>query len=158
MQTTPSNPETSRRPLRLLVKTLLAACVFAGTIAGTAQPAHAANSIAGCFFMEDGNLSPYPVTVHLIVALPGAPAWSFTGISQRLTNGCVGISMPYQYRSNHYAALYVSDPSFGGILRGSTTYVFPGNYVPNLQFGVLKYVCGTYLAGCGPSPSMRPRP
>src|SRR4030095_557634 len=64
MEPPSSNPTASRRPRRrLLVKTLLAACVFAATITGSAQPAHAATTVLGCFLMEDGNLSPYPVTV-----------------------------------------------------------------------------------------------
>ena len=144
MKPTSSNP-TTRRTLRgLLASTLLGLCVFAGTIAGTAQPAQAATVVAGCFLMPDGHIPNYPLTVNLMV-------WTGFGwntINSRVTtNGCVVIPMTLGYE-NHWAILYVNDHNFGGSLVGWTDYAEPGYVSDFVGWGYLQIRCGGLVNTC----------
>ena len=145
MQNTPSNPMTFRRLRRYLTSTLLAVCAVAGIIAGTTQPAHAATSVHGCFFYENGDVPADPITVQLLVWVGNG--WRFLN-SARMTNGCVSIPMTLGYEY-HTAILYVHDQNFGGTIYGSSQYYADPGLEPDwVGFGILRYTCAGRVRGC----------
>jgi len=146
MPNTSSNPTTFRRLRRCLTSTLLAVGVFAGTIAGTAQPAHAAGSVMGCFIIN-GSIPAYPLRVQLLVWMGGA--WRVLNDGYRLTNGCVTIPVTLGYY-NYPVALYVYDGNYGGTFYGWSAFydARPGTHYSPLGIGTLSYTCTGIVNAC----------
>jgi len=145
MKNTPSNPTTFRR-LRRLTSTLLALGVFAGTIAGAAQPVHAASWVSGCFTLG-GRAPAYPISVELRVYT--ARGWIIINNGYKTSSdGCVRIPMTLGY-NGYYAMLYANDRNYGGTLYGwSGRYALPGNQQAGVGSAALQYSCAGIVSDC----------
>ena len=137
MQNTGSNPP-SHRLRRYLASTLLAVCVFAGIIAGTAQPAHAATWVTGCFVMSDGHVPANPYRVELWTWVDGI-GWQVHNYGRLNANGCISLHTRLGYYYNT-SILVVNDVNFGGLFWGwSRIYADLGPYPSGVGWGVIDH-------------------
>lgn len=104
MEATHSTPTTTGRPRRRLVGPLLAFIVLAGSIVGTATPAHAAGTMFSCF-RTAANGYRLPALEVQIQAWRGA--WVTVAKRVTDTNGCVLQPLPSPW-SNEYLRFYVN--------------------------------------------------
>ena len=138
MQNTGSNPTPSHRLRRYRASTLLAVSLVAGIIVGTAQPAHAATYISGCFVMSDGYRPTNPYRVELCTYVLGV-GWQMHNYGRLDANGCITLHSRYGYYYNS-SILVVNDINYGGLFWGwSGEYAAPGPSPDGVGWGVIDY-------------------
>ena len=145
MRTTSSNPTTFGRLERRLTSAVVAVGMFVGTIAATAQPAHAAGVVWGCFTLG-GRAPGYPINVELRVLVGNT--WKTINTYKTASTGCVSIPVTLGYYGQ-YAILYAYDRNYGGTLYGwSGLYATPGSHVSNVGMAAIKYSCAGIVSHC----------
>jgi hypothetical protein len=145
MRTTSSNRTTPGPLGRRLTSAVLAVGMFVGTIAATAQPAHAAGAVWGCFTLA-GRPPTFPISVDLRVAVGNT--WRTLNTYKTNKNGCVSIPVTLGY-TGQYAILYAFDRNYGGTLYGwSGLYATPGSHVSNVGMTALQYSCAGIVSHC----------
>ncbi|HET9370701.1 MAG TPA: hypothetical protein VFO19_10660 [Vicinamibacterales bacterium] len=153
MKTAHSTSAANGRLRRRLFSTLLALAVFAGTIVGTARPAHAATLVFGCFRTAQGNQTLAAGTpVYLVIWIGNR--WYNTGVNFPMDgSGCVW--MPTNLYADYPQALYVNTGSALGTFTGGGTfwgfsefYATPGSGFADLGTGLLYYSCSGRVNAC----------
>lgn len=143
-----STPATAGLLRRRLTLALLAFSVFVGTFAATEAPAHAASSMAACFYTPNKTrLTGLPVRVEYW----NGYAWVFTGSTlPMLANNCVQAFIHVSWQ-NYYLRFNV-DLSEGYVF----WYLNPGMPIPYAPkgnqphgLGYLSVICTGSITRCG---------
>ena len=142
---TPATPGLLRRRLTLA---LLAFSVFVGTFAATAPPAHAASSMAACFYTPNKTrLTGLPVQLEYW----NGYKWVFTGLTFPVQqDNCLTLNLTGAWQA-HYLRFNVS--FIEGVV---VCYLNPGMPIPHASPGKLHYplgylsvICSGSITRCG---------
>lgn len=128
-------PRPRRRTLRRRLVGALLAVLVGLSIAGTAQPAHAASYVEGCFRSSTPGMGFAGSPVNL--QYWNGSQWVNTWTGSLNSRGCVGVNISGNLR-NYYTQLVVSQRVGSAYFYGATPYyALPGNLRASLGTGTV---------------------
>lgn len=143
MENTISTSATFGPFRRGLASALVALTVFSATLIGTAQPAHAASYVYGCFRSDRAGENIDGIAVQLMAFINGQwqAVYNTNTISVGPNRGCIGIPIPAGYARTLYWRLSVNATFGAARFIGTTPLIaLPGDLMTTLGTGTVTCV------------------